>query len=492
MSFYTSIEIPDIQQEHKHILKTELLFPQHENWFVGLICMMTNNDNNDTNQQYVNYWISESNVLTKSPNFVLTALDMKGKEYYILVNNKHKIELHHNNYTWSKFVQTLVTNFNDFLRQEKVDIIMEFRTDSTKIIFHNKMSRQKHMIKFSSDLAKFLSLYTEIIVSAAATLSTIMPFVVPPVKMELAESDVAEGTIELPVNPEVQYKFTITTTKQPENTTTSLTCTIPPGLWTFFLLQKYINDFLKETQVKIVFPINYEYSAQGIFLSYFYAGKIQFINTSVNTSDLSYNTIKFDNALVTQMNINPSEMVIQVKSATPVSCDYRILIAKDDPVIQKYSIKQPVSYMSLNAPQQIMSFQKNKIVLLKPVNKHEYTEYKLMLDETLNKLLGINDAAKWLSFDYETKQDCTNVIFETENNCYSVFTDIIVDNEMMPMLENGKYKLLCHVMPSSIIYPTMYFKVNQHRINYISIKCSGVGKAAATAAKMVLHFMRST
>jgi hypothetical protein len=502
-SFYISINTPDVQREYKHVLKTELVLPEHENWLVGLAHMSVFDAAKPPPAQYVKYWISERHVLTKSPNFVLTAVSMRNKEYYILVNNTHKVELPHGNYTWANFVETLVFNFNKINSRERVDLSMEFKYGGKKLVLQKvEKTPQLITIKFSTDLATFLKLYVEEVPFPKATLTIMLPFTVPNfITGNVDESrTTAEGVMRL--NPVLGvHKFTIATTKLPEKTTTSLTCIIPPGIWPFTLLQQYINDFLKQANVSVKFPINYEYSSKGIFVSHFYYGKMQFSNIErdgVETAmDMSYHTITFDGIFGGQMNISPLQLTLQVRSTNHVECEYRVTMAKSDPIMQEYCIQQPVSYKSLNAPQQVFVFQLRRIVLVQPPNKHEYTEYMLMLDEPLNKLLGVaehDDHTQWLYFDYAKVHNCNNIIenvqpqqHEETNMICSVFTDIIVDNEMMSTLEDGKYQLLRHVycpVQSSIIYPIMYFKINRHRISVINIKCTGIkGKAS-----MVLHF----
>ena len=491
-SFYVTINIQ--QKEHRHILANEIVLPENENWHVGLVhfsCDMKAATAANQTPTKAKYWISERDVVTQWPDFVLNAIGSM-HDYYILINNLHKALLPQSNYTWPMLVDVITLNFNNLTKREKLNISIKFKDDN-KVIFQRTGASDKTKaidLKFSTEFASLLSLYDGNIPLPASTQSVILPFT-RPVVLPKSDDRMAQGVFKLPeLSGGGQYSIGVSTIKTGEATKNN-TIVIPTGLWTFDEFKKYLNERLRESLLSVRFPLNYEYSNMAMFLTHFFYGTMQFSN---GFNENNTRVITFDKNIENALCISKPYIEINGNSNEYFETEYRIPLLLNDEVVQEYTAPA-ITYSELNAQQRTFVFKEKSITLVKPAEKHEYTNYKLKVDDYLGMLLGIGN--NWIHFDNDDHEfKCSGKLIHPQEatiiqqqSCH-VYTDIIQEN----VPTDVQYKLLRHVSSAaaSIIYPIIYLKVNQNRINNINIKIDASKEVAIDSATIVLHFMKQT
>jgi hypothetical protein len=343
-------------------------------------------------------------------------------------------------------------------------------------------------LKFSTDFVNFLFIHDGSIPFPVSTQNIILPFTKPAISRNHGDEIMAHGTFML---PEINGRYTITiSTTTADKPMQVRNINIPAGLWNFNEFKAYLNHCLGASLMSVHFPVNYEYSNMAMFLTHFYYGTMQFSN-DVNENNIRL--ITFDKNIENALKISKPSIEIPGNSKESFATEYRIPILLNDEIIQEYTAPA-ITYSGLNSQQSTFIFKEKSISLMKPAGKHEYTNYKLKVDDYLGVLLGVGN--NWLQFDYndDNEYKCSGVLMIPQNKkiiqqhaCH-VYTDIIQENERT----DEQYKLLRQVssVSPSIIYPIIYLKISQHRINHINIKIVAAKDAAIDSATIVLHFIK--
>ena len=290
-------------------------------------------------------------------------------------------------------------HFNNLTKREKLNISIKFKDDN-KVIFQRTGTSDKTKaidLKFSTEFASLLSLYDGNIPLPASTQSVILPFT-RPVVLPKSDDRMAQGVFKLPeLSGGGQYSIGVSTMKTGE-ATKSNTIVIPTGLWTFDEFKKYLNERLRESLLSVHFPLNYEYSNMAMFLTHFFYGTMQFSN-GVNENNTR--VITFDKNIENALRISKPYIEINGNSNEYFETEYRIPLLLNDEVVQEYTAPA-ITYSELNAQQRTFVFKEKSITLVKPAEKHEYTNYKLKVDDYLGMLLGIGN--NWIHFDNDDNE----------------------------------------------------------------------------------------